>query len=225
MSTRKASAASTFDDVGNRPGLLERVILGKPTTPARQFRMLTVLGAPGAGKTSLVDETIQRYRRGHPGCPVAVLDPNAQFGAPMGVWPEDGDAAAWLARFKEERAKRGKPPGLLVLDDADKYLTGAPPVGVFRDLFTSFRHWRLDVILNARRSQDVPKVCIASSSTLALFLHRELYGRQYIKANLGPEVADAMPTERFKYLHVDVDAGTHTMEQTQKRARAVGADR
>jgi len=205
------SAAATFDEQSGKE--------------ARPYRMMLIMGAPGAGKTSLVEETIARYQQLHRGNPVVVLDPNAQFAPPLGVWPPDGDAAGWLQRFKEERAKRGNPPGLLVLDDADKYLTGAPPRGVFRDLFTSFRHWRLDVVLNSRRSQDIPKVAIASSQTLALFIHRELYGRQYLAANLGPELVKDLPKERFKYLRVDVDAGTSTLCTTKQRAVVVAADR
>lgn len=207
----QAAAPGTFDE--------------KTGKEARPYRMMLVLGAPGAGKTSLVEETIARYAQNHRSNPIVVLDPNAQFAPPLGVWPPDGDAAGWLERFKAERAKRSNPPGLLVLDDADRYLTGAPPTGIFRDLFTSFRHWRLDVIVNARRTQDIPKVAISSSQALALFIHRELYGRQYLAANLGKELVAKLPTERFKYLYVDVDEGTSTPHTTKQRAVVVAADR
>jgi hypothetical protein len=203
-----SQAPNTFDESGREP---------------RPFRLFLVLGAPGAGKTSLVDEMVARYRAAHRSNPVYMLDPNAQWPG-IGHWPPDGDAAAWLAALKADRAKRGNPPGMLVLDDADKYLTGAPPTGIFRDLFTSFRHWRLDVILNARRSQDIPKVAIASAAGLALFIHRELYGRRYLAANLGTEIVDELPKERFRYLLVDVDAGESEVRATKKRATVSAAD-
>lgn len=191
----------------------------------RPFRMFLILGAPGAGKTSLVDELRLRYKQNHPNAPIYLLDPNAQWSESDGAqWPKDGDATAWLEQLLAKREKQGKPPGLLVLDDMDKFLNGGPPSGVWRDLFTGFRHKRLDVICNARRSQDVPKVVIASSAQCALFVHRELYGRQYIKNNLGPEVEAALPKERFRYLLVNVDEGTHEMRATKKRAAVVGAD-
>ena len=117
------------------------------------------------------------------------------------------------------------PPCLLVLDDADRFLTGAPPTGIWRDLFTSFRHWRCDVILNARRTQDVPKVAIASASYLSLFIHRELYGRQYLEKAIGPEVLEHLPTERFRYVLVHVDEHKFEPGATKKRAVQVAADR
>lgn len=204
-----AAPPSTFDEKGREP---------------RPFRLFLVLGAPGAGKTSLVDEMVARYSSTHKSAHVYLLDPNAQWTGAGGQWPPDGDAAGWLERLKHERSKRGNPSGLLVLDDADRYLTGAPPTGIFRDLFTSFRHWRLDVILNARRSQDVPKVAIASASGLALFIHRELYGRRYLQANLGAEIVKDLPKERFRYLLVDVDEGTAETRATKKRAVQAAAD-
>ena len=184
---------------------------------------MLILGAPGTGKTSLLDELIALYRKAHPKARVVILDPNDQFRGQGGEWPPDADVASWLRKLKASRGKNA-PPMLLVLDDADKFLTGGPPTGVFRDLFTSFRHWRCDVLINARRTQDIPKVVIASSSTVAIFVHRELYGRQYLAANLGSDVAKEIPTERFEYLLVDVDAHELSAGKTKKRAIVVGAD-
>lgn len=185
--------------------------------------MMLILGAPGTGKTSLLDELIALYRKAHPKARVVILDPNDQFRGIGGEWPPDGDVETWLRRLKAQRGKNS-PPMLLVFDDADKFLSGGPPTGIFRDLFTSFRHWRVDIILNARRTQDIPKVVIASSSTVAIFVHRELYGRQYLAKNLGPDIAAEIPTERFHYVLVDVDEHETSTGQTKKRAQVVGAD-
>lgn len=197
-----------------------------PPTTQRPFRMATFLGAPASGKTTLIEMLLWRYRREVPENPTYVLDPNAAFpDDPGAVWPEDGDAELWLSRLKDARAKQGTPPGLLLLDDADRYLSGGAPRGVWKDLFTSFRHWRLDVFLNARRTQDIPKMAIQSADTCYIFRQREVHGREYLAKQLGEEILPHIPTAPFEYLRVDVDSGELLRGVTRARRTRTVSDR
>lgn len=181
------------------------------------YRMVTILGAQASGKTSLVDEWINTY----PGR-VLMIDPNAQWGDdPRAVWPGVGSA---LRDYIE--SLKGEFSGLIVLDDADRYLSAHTSEGsVWRDLFTSNRHWRVDILVIARRPQGIPKDLIAGSSHLALFRIREPYARKYLGDVIDiPDLAKKIPRQPFKYLWVDVDAGKASLKATKKRAIIVGAD-
>lgn len=194
--------------------------------PGRPFVMATFLGAPASGKTTLVEFLTNRWRRTYPGDPVYILDPNDAFpGDPCATWPVSGDAEAWLEALKAHRAKNGMRPGLLLLDDADRYLTGGAPRGIFKDLFTSFRHWRLDVMVNARRTQDIPKMVIQSADTCYIFRQREVHGREYLAKQLGEHILHRIPTEPFRYLRVSVDTGEMWDGQTVARRTKTVSDR
>lgn len=197
------------------------------TEKARPFRLVTVLGAPASGKTTLVEELLARYRVTCPGNEVAIIDPNHAFpGDEDATWPADGDVERWLAEFKARRAKqRPTPAGFLLLDDADRYLMGGPPKGIFRDLFSSFRHWRLDVTVNARRTQDIPKMVIQSADTTYIFRHREVHGRKYLADQLGEGILERIPRKPYEYLRVDVDSGEIYPGRTRPRATPTVSDR
>jgi hypothetical protein len=191
------------------------------------YKMAGILGAPGSGKTSLVDSEVWHYRHTHPEAPVWIVDPNNAFpGDPGSVWPPDADVEGWLIALKAMRAKqKPQPPsGLLVLDDADRYLAGGPPRGIWRDLFTSFRHWRLNILWNARRTQDVPKVLLASSETLYLFRHRDVYGPDYLARQNGEHIRELIPHKAFHYTRVDVDTGETWAGKTRKRDIVLPSD-
>jgi len=200
---------------------------GKP----RGFRLVVALGSPGSGKTSLVDEWIADWRRASPSGTVAILDPAGQWPG-VGEWPDhpkdergpEEKAEDWLRAFRPKRKAGIPPPCLLVLDDADNYLGGTQPRGIWRDLFTTFRHWRCDVIVSARRSQDLPKVVFTSASVVALFSHREVYSREYVARYLGPDVVKEIPKEPHRYLLVNVDEGSRSEHKTKRRAIRVAAD-
>ena len=199
-------------------------ILRAPDPGKRQHRLVVVLGAPGSGKTSLVDRWIaDADERGRD---VRILDPARQW-PKRGAWPDGGRddergpeerAEAFLRALKRERWGKAEPdPMLLVLDDADNYLGGQQPRGIWRDLFTTFRHWKADVLISARRSQDLPKVCFTSASHVVLFAHREVYSRDYLTRYVGADVVARLPREPYRFLLVDVASGDAREGTTKAR--------
>lgn len=196
----------------------------------RAYRMVAVLGAPGSGKTSLIDEHIARADAA--GREVLIIDPARQWPG-RGVWPEIGrdgsdtrspeergeDVITALRR--KRRALDARPrAGLLVLDDCDVYLGGGHPRGVWRELFATFRHWHLDVIVSARRTQDVPKIVFTSASFLAIFRHREAHSLAYMSEYIGADAVKLIPREPFRYLWVNVDAPETASEHRTKPRNA-----
>ncbi len=198
----------------------------------RPFLTVAALGAPGCGKTTIVATLVQEAAAS--GRDVRILDPAGSW-PEVGEWPDTGPedvrgpeerAEAWIVALRKERRKKGSPPPpmLLVLDDCDTYLGGGQPRGVWRDLFTTFRHWRLDLILVARRTQDVPKIVFTSASYCYLFTHREVGALTYMRAYLGAPATRAIPSEPYRYVLVNVDTGELKEGKTKPRAVRTAAD-
>lgn len=70
-------------------------------------------------------------------------------------------------------------PGLLVLDDADRYLSYSSFDG-FRDVWLANRHLGLDVAVSAHRPQGVPKELLGATSELWLFAQEEAGAIEYL---------------------------------------------
>lgn len=198
----------------------------------RPFRMVAVLGAPGTGKTTVVETLVAEAAAS--GRDVRILDPGGSW-PEVGEWPDTGPedvrgpeerGEAWIMALRRERRKKGSTPRpmLLVLDDCDTYLGGGQPRGVWRDLFTTFRHWRLDVVLVARRTQDVPKIVFTSASYVYLFTHREVGALTYMRSYLGAAAVKSIPSEPFRYVLVNVDTGELSEGKTKARAVRTAAD-
>lgn len=190
------------------------------------YAMVVVMGAPGSGKTSLVDQIARdaiRQRR-----PVHIIDPSAQFppgylpGGVRGDWPKGGAAGvdAWLA------ANLGKFHGLLILDDADAYIPKFPGRGTpWNSLLVAFRHHQIDLVLNTRRLQEVPPLVRTNASHLAIFRTRSDLARQSLGRNIPEELLSQIPTEPHRFLLVDVDKGDAKEYRTNKRPINTAADR
>jgi hypothetical protein len=210
-----------------------------PPRAKRPFRCAVIVGAPGMGKTSLAEEWIAAWMKERQGRGVlAILDPAKQFRhLPGASWPGEGDpdddrapearAAAWIAALKRSRAQEGRdpPPCLVVLDDADVYMSSSAPRGVWRDFLMTFRHWRCDVLLIARRTQEIPKVATQNAAQIAIFATREPYAADYLARWLGPEIVRQIPREPHRYLLVDVYSGLAREGRTRRRAHTTAADR
>ena len=218
----------------------------------RKYEMTVITGATGVGKTTLAEDGVYKWiadaqKRGP--FEVAILDPNAQF-AHLGEcaqWPgrkpddtmdpnderdPDERAEAWLRAFKKARALHGAnpPPCLVVLDDADVYMSGGQPRGIWRDFFMTFRHWKCDVLIIGRRPQTLPKECFTNASRVAIFTSRENYAMGYYSEYIGASNAKQIPRKPYHYLLVDLtgeDGGeTYDAEvlQTKRRKITVAAD-
>jgi hypothetical protein len=202
----------------------------KPTSLRRDYEMLVVMGPPAHGKTTFVDELAKQYATGPRKGKVWVVDPNeAWVGVPYvtAVWPEGGvrgrDGKGALDDLLASFETNG--PGMLILDDADKYARHATEV--IDDLMTSFRHWKKDVVVVSRRPAGIPKDAIANANALALFAVREVNSRKYLTEQFGgPEVVDEVPREPYRYLYVRQDAYfSRAVYSTAPRATVAKADR
>ena len=207
----------------------------KPAAPARPFELTVILGAPAQGKSSLADEWIETWAKERRGAgELAILDPAGVWAERGGQWPDDGPrdvrpaslrAVTFLRALRAQRWRsQDVPPMLLVLDDADAYFDSGKPPEIFRDLFTMFRHWRCDVLIIARRPQDLPKIVFTSARWCALFASREVYSRDYLRQYLGVSIVRQIPREPHRYLLVDVDAQTAELRATKARAARTRAD-
>lgn len=218
----------------------------------RKYEMTVITGATGVGKTTLAEDTIFKWiadaqKRGP--FEVAILDPSAQF-AHLGEcasWPgtkpdgtpdpederdPDERAEAWLRALKRSRFQHGPnpPPCLVVLDDADVFLSGGQPRGIWRDFFMRFRHWKCDVLIIGRRPQTLPKEAFTNAARVAIFTSRENYAMGYYSEYIGASNAKMIPKEPHQYLLVDLtgaNAGsTYPAEihHTKRRKVTVAAD-
>lgn len=125
----------------------------------RERIIVAILGAQGTGKTtlarSLVGRAMSRRER------VAILDPNGA----MGGYPMPLDVEGTLARKLDERAMT-----FLYADDADRYvpkhLKNDSP---WRRLALTNRHLNVDLLLTARRPQELPSVLLSGVDVLYVF--------------------------------------------------------
>lgn len=160
------------------------------------------------GKTALAKKLLAAY----PG-DKRILDPSGNFTEEEGhEWPGRRNVNEWIDELTAEGggpAKGGWGPGLLVLDDADRYLT-ATAADSFRDVWLANRHLGLDVIVTAHRPQGVPKDLLGSTEELWLFAQEEPRALDYLASIpalrfLATEGAE-LPTEPGYALRVKLRA-------------------
>lgn len=152
----------------------------------RQRRVVVVLGAPGCGKTNgITRPLVQRYLAA--GGQVKILDPAGEFdelGESIACWPGRGATDEWidnLTAYGEGPRAGGWGPGLLVLDDADRFLSSGNTRS-WQDLWMANRHLGLDVVVTAHRPQGVPKELLGSCHELWLCMQDEPHALEYLSA-------------------------------------------
>lgn len=153
---------------------------------ARDRRVVIMLGMKGMGKTRLLNLMIDRYPAAAGS--VRALDRSHQWA--WGEWPGRGKALQeWLQELMgEDKDGRplpsapGKHRGLLVLDDADRYLTSSSAVGdLFRDLWLANRHYQMDLAVTAHRPQGIPKDLINAADEIWIFPIGEPRALDYLR--------------------------------------------
>lgn len=162
---------------------------------SRERKVIVVLGAPGMGKSALAKQLVDAYDG-----EVRVLDPSGTF-PELGEWCGRRNVNAWIEELTgdgEGPKGGGWGPGLLVLDDADRYLLSTS-FDSFRDVWLANRHLGLDVIVTAHRAPAVPKDLLGSATELWLFAQEEPRALEYLAKipTLRPcfdELADPLPT-------------------------------
>lgn len=165
-----------------------------------------IVGGPGSGKSTLARRFIAaaRNRRER----VRIIDPARQFAD--GVMPPDVDE--YLGERREARDV-----DFLVLDDADAYVPTTLKSGSnLRDLALRNRWWGVDVLMTARRLQSLPPLLLSAVHHLWVFRvsPADKVGRERLHEVAGLELS--FPTEPYRYVHVDVFAGTHRPGRTSK---------
>lgn len=178
----------------------------------RERSVVIALGATGSGKTGgLTRPMVQRYLAR--GGEVRILDPAGEFGE-WGEWPGRRHVVEWIDELTAEGegpAGGGWGPGLLVLDDADRYLGAGRSVAAFEDVWLANRHLGLDVLVNAHRPQGLPKDLIAAAAQLWLFRMQEPRALEYLAEMEALREAFAgsrhpLPRRAGTALRVDVHA-------------------
>lgn len=166
----------------------------------RERKVVVALGSPGMGKSALASKLINSYRATFGPESVRMLDPSGTFDD--GEWPGRKGVDAWINELTadgEGPKGGGWGPGLLVLDDADRYLL-PQSFDSFRDVWLANRHLGLDVIVTAHRAPAVPKDLLGSATELWLFAQEEPRALEYLakipalRATFD-ELADPLPTE------------------------------
>lgn len=170
---------------------------------ARERKIVAAFGAPGMGKSALGRVLISGYIAQHGTGSVRALDPSRTF-EDLGVseWPGRSGVEDWLSELTgdgEGPGGGGWGPGLVVLDDADRWLRPWIQEEVV-DLFIANRHLGLDLFITAHRPQAVSKDLVGGVSELWLFAQEEPHALEYfmrmqaLKATLKSSDVE-LPTE------------------------------
>ena len=165
-----------------------------------------IVGGPGSGKSTLARRLLAAAR--NRGERVRVIDPARQF--ECGVMPADVDQY-----LGERRAARDV--DFLLLDDADAYIPTTLKSGsAMRDLALRNRWWNVDVLLTARRLQSLPPLLLSAVHHLWVFRlsPADRVGRERLFEVVGDDLS--IPTEPYRFVRVDVFAGTRTAGRTSK---------
>lgn len=192
----------------------------------QQHVFIAVMGASGHGKTSLLWQQVEEAALA--GKRVAIVDPKNQWPEwqnPAGLprWPANGvHGVDDLLRALIDSGE----VDVIILDDADMYLHSQART-VFAELFSSYRHIGVDLVVNTRRPQEVPKIAFSSISYLALFNQREPHAQEYIARLIAmdPQAINKVPRKKFQYLLVNVDTGESKVYRTRRMPEVASTSR
>lgn len=175
---------------------------------ARSRTVVTILGAPDMGKSTLARAFLDRYPDSA-GAKI-ICDPARQWEDSEfpGFEPKAlEDWANELHGHGEGPANGGRGPGIVLLDDSDRYIYPAS-WNVWRHLWLANRHIQLDVIVTAHRPQGVPKDLLEATQELWIFNLEESHAIDYL-STCGPTLkatfrnnADPIPAEKGLALRV-----------------------
>jgi hypothetical protein len=115
----------------------------------------------------------------------------------------------------ERRAARDV--DFLLLDDADAYIPTTLKSGsAMRDLALRNRWWNVDVLMTARRLQSLPPLLLSAVHHLWVFRlsPADRVGRERLFEVVGDDLS--IPTEPYRFVRVDVFAGTRTPGRTSR---------
>ncbi len=135
----------------------------------RDRKVVIAIGAPKSGKTT-VARSLLRDLEAEQGDEraIAVVDPGRQFRG--GFVPAGGDIGGWLEEVMPPSASAPAAVRAILFDDGDSYLRPSPPNGsAERDLYLRHRWWRTDLIVTARRPQNLSPLIWSACSVLYLF--------------------------------------------------------
>lgn len=120
----------------------------------RPRRVVICLGAPLSGKSTIAKGLLADLRKHTDGRPLAVIDPGGQFKG--GFMPAGNDVEGWLEVVKPPDPQSPAKVRGILFDDGDGYLPRPPKAkSAFLDLCLRHRWWRTDVIVTARRAQNI----------------------------------------------------------------------
>ena len=188
-----------------------------PDIHSKKRATAAMLGTSGSGKTSLVNEwAIKALNRQRP---VLIVDLQSQFehlGPEVSVQPDfeslvNGEFADELM-LSEWR-------GLLVLDDCDAYLDGKGKIPApWSRLFSSNRHFRIDIVSNARRVQETPKMLLSAARYLAIFQCHDDLSLERISREIHnvKGAIEAIPTKPHENLLIDRQSRTFSRHKTMR---------
>lgn len=195
------------------------------------YESMAVVGPSGYGKTSALDEIIERYAKEGQGKVWAIDPTGAWIGhrSVIRIWGPKTQAGMSFSMLDSAIVRlMTAGPGMLLCDDADFYYRH--PTDVRMQLVIGNRSAQKDMVYVARRPQGLHKDIFQICETLLLFCQRQAYARKYLADELSSDfekrqIIRMIPREKFQYLHVHRPTATAQVKVTKQRKLIVSSDR
>jgi hypothetical protein len=177
---------------------------------SRGRRIVAVIGAPESGKSTVAQKLYRDAIRREGRRSVRALDPGCQFTG--GEMP--GDVDGWLEQLRPPSRTEPARVRFLLADDGDQYLPKSPAKGsAWLDLYLRHRWWRTDVLITARRIQNLSPTLLSAVEHLFVFRMNpsDHAGRKRLE-DIAPGLTP--PTEPFKFVAYNAFSGLQTACRT-----------